>query len=247
MPSPGVRWTPDRFRARPDRSDSPVHGRRRSRSGRRPTPSLFDPYPKETPVAETPIFQSLMDQARAAAAELDAALADAERAVAAALELVQQRRGLVAELSEKRRQIGAILGERRPAGRPKAPKAVVDGLAAAGAVHACECGKTFEKAQGLSMHRTRAGHHTAGAPSAAAPARAAAPVAPVPSPAEIEAASSALYSPFEADLLRMWREQERAHPRGVDVKRTCELIADATGKRPEVVRTTAEQLGLVAA
>ena len=173
----------------------------------------------------TPLYQSLMDQARAAVAELDAEIATVEAAI-------EQHKARLGELREQRRPIAAILaGGPRPGRKPK-PSSAVDALAAA-IGHACECGRVFEVAQGLSMHRTRAGHPVGFTP----------PVTEAPDEEPPAAAAVVEETPslLERDVRRLWERHAR-EPEDMRVQ----LIADAVGKRTQVVRETCRHLGLTA-
>ena len=173
----------------------------------------------------TPLYQSLMDQAQAAVAELDAEIALLEAAI-------DQHRARLGELREQRRPIAAIIpGAPRPGRKPK-PSAV-DALAAA-IGHVCECGRVFDGRQGLSMHRTRAGHPVGFAP----------PVTEGPDPDEPPAVPAIVEetpSLLERDVRRLWERHAR-EPEDMRVQ----LIADAVGKRTQVVRETCRHLGLTA-
>lgn len=179
-------------------------------------------------MSTTPSFDSLMAQARAALVELDQAIEvdETERAV------IDTR---LAERRAMRRQIATIVGE-RPKPRQKKPATAA---ASSSGVFECGCGRSFPTAQALATHRTRTHNGVE-------------PAGPVPPPAvhdtehddehddvsPVPAGSSQL----EVAVRRLWQMHGRE-----PVDRRVQLIADATGKHPVVIRETCRQLGLIAA
>ena len=188
--------------------------------------------------ASLPNITSLMDQARAAVAELDTAIAGIDETVArlrTEIGTAMQRRR---ELVDQRRPIAAIIPGARPA-PASAPASKRKPPEPAPCPH---CGKLRKH---LSVHTPNCPQRLeAMAPPAeafpqelpAAPhvdevlAEPAPPVTPSPAP---------VAGPLDADIAALFEKHHRE-----SFTRRCRLAADALGKPPSQVRGVAARLGL---
>jgi hypothetical protein len=174
-----------------------------------------------------PTYTTLMDQACAAVAELDTAIAECDAEIALALLVVDKLKADRRALVEQRRPIAAIIPGSKPGpGRPST------GTKPAPVPQTCpHCGKARKH---LAVHLKRC----------APPVTEDAPTAPVevdlaalrPAVGQVVAEPSLL----ERDVARIFEQHHRE-----STARRLELAADATGQRLPVVREIARTLGLI--